>query len=156
LNIRKAEHKDIQNVYMLFVDKTVRLASKDPSSITLEEHEVWFNSRILQDEFFILEKNGEFVGEVRVDKKNNENVVSIELVKKHRNKGYGFEALRKCLQLINKSNVVAYIKSNNIASIKLFQKVGFVELLTGGGGGMKKYIIYMYNYLVVFIGISQS
>ncbi|MDR0581178.1 MAG: GNAT family N-acetyltransferase, partial [Holosporaceae bacterium] len=136
MKMRKADFQDVENVYLLFIDKTVRAMAKSSDVVSFKDHKTWFNSRIPQDDFFILEEeNGAFMGQIRIDEKNNENVMSIEIVGRYRNKGYATKAVKNCLQLTNKNNIIAYIKNNNIPSIKLFQKAGFVRLSKWGGGG---------------------
>ncbi|MDR0677760.1 MAG: GNAT family N-acetyltransferase [Holosporaceae bacterium] len=145
MKIRKAEPRDIKNTYLLFADQTIRLKSKKSAIIKFEDHETWFNERILYDNFFILEEeHGDFIGQIRIDKKNNENIISIGLVEHYRNKGYGFKSIKECLQLINEVEIVAYIKSSNVASIRLFRKLNFVKTSVSerGGDGLERHVLF--------------
>jgi RimJ/RimL family protein N-acetyltransferase len=122
--MRKADLRDIANTYSL--TNEVRTEINYPL-VAFDEHKEWFLNRILSDDsFFILEdKGGNFIGQIRIDRKNDENEINLSIVKAKRGKGYGSLALKWLLEINKMCKAVAYIRDDNIHSIKLFEKMGF-------------------------------
>jgi RimJ/RimL family protein N-acetyltransferase len=65
------------------------------------------------------------------DKQDQELELYIFLMPKHWRKGYGSQVMRHLINLAFKylvyRSIIAYIEPNNIASIKLIKKLGFIE-----------------------------
>ena len=69
-------------------------------------------------------------GQVRIEKKDGENVLTISLDKAFRNKGYGKTLLLdSCMEFTKskKEPIQAYVNESNIASSKSFLKAGFTN-----------------------------
>ncbi|MDR2723744.1 MAG: pseudaminic acid synthase [Holosporaceae bacterium] len=147
MKIRNVELSDVKNTYLLFMDKSVRATAKECRTITFEEHETWFRNRMLCEGFYILEsKAGSFMGQVRIDKKNGENVISVELVEEYRSMGYGSVALARSLKMSNARAISAYIRLDNTASIKIFEKNGFKK--ASCNGLFAKYVYFDKTFII--------
>ena len=128
LNLRLANLDDMVNVFNLSNDDIVRQNSIHHEKIKWEEHCKWFKKRILKkDEPFYIAEDEEknFIGQVRIDKKNEEFIISISIKSDYRGKGLASEILKKCIKTSKIKNIIAYIYDKNTASIKSFENVGF-------------------------------
>jgi len=115
-------------------DPEVRKFSFQQSVIKYEDHVPWFTSKIKDPRFkFYLFKNqkGEPVGQVRINRSDEETIIGISIDVNHRGFGYGTKMLvLACSDYFNSektTGITAYIKSENAASISIFKKAGFVE-----------------------------
>lgn len=126
--IRDVNIKDITNVFDLSNDDVVRQNSINKEKIVWENHVNWFNNRIKKTEepFYIVESlNGDFIGQVRIENRNEENVVSVSITKDYRGKGLCAEILKEAVNKSGMINFTAYIFKDNISSVKSFEKAGF-------------------------------
>lgn len=134
IQVRLAEAEDVQCTFVWSNDPLVREMSFHSQPISWEEHQAWFtgklddpNSLILIAEY--LEKNSWVpVGQVRFDPSG---VISIALDEAFRGRGIAAGILQKSLDYYeqirpNNSELIAYIKSQNVASINLFTRADFV------------------------------
>jgi RimJ/RimL family protein N-acetyltransferase len=71
------------------------------------------------------------IGQVRYDRDGDEAVISVSLARQFRGQGYGSCLLQKAAQQLFASAPVrtlhAYVKQDNVASVRAFAKAGFVE-----------------------------
>lgn len=133
LTLRKASSDDLFKVFELSNDDEVRRLSFISSKIDIESHKKWFKSKITNHSTFFLvaEYSGEFVGQVRYEINDNEAVVGISISKEFRGLSLGDKILIKSAKLLSESfkeirKIIAYIKKENIASQKSFEKAGYV------------------------------
>ena len=130
---RFADETDCKKLFDWRNDPEVRAVSGDSSMLDFESHKNWF-SGVLNDSktiiFIILNERYKEIGQIRLNKKTKENVISISLDKEFREKGYGALAIKKAseifLKYFNINDIFAYIKKDNIASVKSFEKAGYV------------------------------
>ncbi len=134
VNFRFATLSDADLYYKWANDSIVRQNSFNTSEISYEQHINWFTNKLNStDCFFYLFLNEENmpVGQVRIDKSNNEIIIGISIDENHRGKGLGLQLLNQAsndyLHKFPKSEIIAYIKEENIASINQFSKAGFVK-----------------------------
>ncbi|MCG8572122.1 MAG: GNAT family N-acetyltransferase [Spirochaetes bacterium] len=136
MTLRKAQNKDIDNLFLLGNDSLVRNNSFNNEKINYDEHLTWFY-KIQNDPnklLLIIEENNDFLGQIRFDFTNhNEAVISISIVKKYRGKGLGKQAISKATAKLKKlcpniKYIIAYIKINNEKSIQLFEKCNFKKI----------------------------
>lgn len=132
IKIRPAERKDELMIFEWSNDPLTREMSFDQEPILLENHRNWYQ-RILSStdtHLFVVEAflvgRRVSISQMRIDHKG---VISFSLSPDYRGKGYGTLILSECLKYI-KSNlgyheVIAWIKQENIPSIKTFEKAGF-------------------------------
>ena len=134
INFRFAQLSDADLYYKWANDTIVRQNSFNTSEISYQQHIDWFTHKLnSQDCFFYLFLNEENmpVGQVRIDKSNNEIVIGISIDENFRGKGLGVQLLNQAstdyLHKFSKAEIIAYIKEENIASIHQFSKAGFIK-----------------------------
>ena len=128
-SIRLANIEDMKNVFDLSNDNIVRQNSIHREKIEWENHVEWFKHKLNDKNcvFYIIEdKNKNFIGQTRIDKKNDENIISISISKDFRGNGLSTKIIKECSDKTKFNEIVAYIKKDNIASQKAFQKAGYV------------------------------
>lgn len=127
-SIRHAKKSDMEMVFNLSNDDTVRENSINKAKISWESHTSWFENRIKNTEepFYIIEdKNGSPVAQVRFNREDNGFVISLSINKNFRGKGYGCQVIKTATQELNMYPVIAYVKTTNIPSKKSFLKAGY-------------------------------
>ncbi|SMO87680.1 GNAT family N-acetyltransferase [Fodinibius sediminis] len=128
--LREVKKEDIQSIYEWANDPVTREQSYSNSEISFEEHRSWFK-RKLEDEkchFLIFIENNTKIGIIRFDFKNGHWIVSINIAPNHRGNGYAEGMLRNSyhyLREYDENPVYAYIKKDNVASIKVFERAGY-------------------------------
>ncbi len=134
LKYRFAREEDVDLYYTWANDKVVRENSYNQEEIKYENHVKWFNNKLKSNDcrfYLFLNNNNEAVGQVRIDKNENEVVIGISTDKNHRGKGYASEMLNiatdNYLNTYPDRQIVAYIKLKNEVSYKSFIKANFVE-----------------------------
>lgn len=132
-----AKPEDVKLYFDWANDSEVRRFSFNQETIVYENHVKWFNSKInhLDYKFYIFRNEfSEPVGQVRINRDEKETIVGISIDSKFRGYGYGSKMLIMACQnyFLNKDNtqITAYIKIDNSASLAIFKKAGFIELET--------------------------
>ena len=126
--IRPAAPEDIKKVFELSNDDTVRANSINKDKIEWKSHVKWFNARIKRENepFYTAEtKEGAFIGQIRLDKKDDGYIISISLAKEFRGKGLAAKIIAAAAEKSGFKNITAEIYADNTASIKAFEKAGF-------------------------------
>lgn len=130
--LRAAELKDIKSIYNLSNDPFVRRNSFNQENIVYEEHRCWFVKKLndLEQIFLVAEKEGQFLGQVRLDIAGNMATINISVVNGYRRLGVGRVLSQKVFSYLlqnnsNVSHVRAYVKQENISSIKFFEGLRF-------------------------------
>ena len=98
-SIRLANKNDIKSVFELSNDDVVRRNSINTDKIEWNSHVNWFEKRIqdFKNPFYIVESNeGEFIGQVRFDKKDDEVVISISISPNYRGKSLSSRIIKEC------------------------------------------------------------
>jgi len=135
LSFRYATLEDLQQYFKWANDELVRKNSFNSSEISYHDHVTWFSSKVKHDNycfyiFFDEQKNA--VGQVRIEKKETHSIIGISIDAEHRGKSYGEFMLNAAVSdyLYNHAglDIIAYIKTENAASIKTFTKAGFKYL----------------------------
>jgi UDP-2,4-diacetamido-2,4,6-trideoxy-beta-L-altropyranose hydrolase len=132
---RQAKLSDMDDLYRLSNEKLVRSNSIHPEDIIYEDHVNWLHKVLSDEKYLILvvEEEGFFVGQVKFKIDNTNAIISLSLNASHRGKGTGSMIISDSVEyLINMrkemSDIIAYIKNVNIASIRSFEKAGFVNM----------------------------
>jgi len=132
LILRKAEIKDIYNIYELSNDPDVRQNSFSPDRVELENHKIWFANKLNNENclFLVTEIDSRFAGQVRFDINGTEATISISMSKQYRAIGAGKLSIQKALHILYAENptiqyVKSHIKKGNVHSISLFESTGF-------------------------------
>jgi len=107
--------------------------SFDTTPVKLEDHQHWFRKKLTDPNacMYIFESGEAPIGMVRFDKSAEEIIVGIVIDPDHRGKGYGSEMLlQSAADYFGRfpgSALHAYIKNDNLASIRSFGKAGFMH-----------------------------
>lgn len=106
-----------------------------PTPVSWEEHERWFAAKLNDPKttLYIAYWEGQKIGTIRYDERDRGIFVSVTLGPDFLGKGFGSKLISSGTQqfLREKSPdkpILAEIRSDNIASIKAFQKAGFEEI----------------------------
>lgn len=138
LTIRLASLSDLK-IYFKWVNEIeVRKNSFDTNEIELYKHKKWFLSRLNSKNSYllILEKKNKPIGQIRFDIQDFKALIDYSIDAKHRGQGLGSELLKMGIKfIVNNPNVKkikyfeAQVKVSNIASIKIFESIGFEKIL---------------------------
>jgi RimJ/RimL family protein N-acetyltransferase len=131
--IRRARLADMEMVFLLSNDPVVRQQSIHPQTITLEQHVQWFTRRIKDPDYIFLvvhDRRKQLIGQVRYAVKNDSAVVNICINRDFRGKGLAAPLLKKTAAMVFKmkpelTEIIAYIKPDNVASSRSFLKAGY-------------------------------
>ena len=131
LNIRLVNEEDAQLLFEWANDPTTRLNSFNTSHITWEEHINWLHNKLSDpnSKLYISTLSGVDapIGFVKFEKKDAI-IIGITIAPDQRGKGYGAEILNiTCEEYWKNSDeeILAYIKLDNIASKRIFEKANF-------------------------------
>ena len=90
----------------------------------------------------------EAVGQVRIERKETETIIGISIDSNHRGNSYSTEMLKKsCNDYLEKhpyDKITAFIKIENTASLKSFQKAGYRDLEEVNLEGSKSFKLIYY------------
>jgi len=132
LNLRAATSEDARLIFDWANDPAVRAVSFSSEPIAWENHLTWFTAKLGDANYRIWvaeDKAGTPVGQVRFQIDGDAATVSISLDAGHRGKNRGslliWTACRKLFTESAISHVLAYIKPDNNASVRAFEKAGF-------------------------------
>lgn len=131
ISCRKATIEDLMTVYNWSNDTLVRKNSYSSNPILLEDHSDWFLKKIKDTKtlFLIVEINGKPAGIVRYEISALHSVVSIVVSKSYRGQRLASSFLEEGAKVYFKKYdlpILAYIKKENIASIKSFKKAKYI------------------------------
>ena len=132
LILRRAEIRDMYNIYELSNEPETRENSFNQKRIELEEHKRWFLNKLDDKDclFLVGEAEGEFLGQIRFDINGSEAIINISVNNKYRGLGIGKMLTEKAIDFLRLNNqsilyIKSYIKKGNSSSIKLFEKANF-------------------------------
>lgn len=134
LTFRRPTEADLMLYFDWANDSSVRSNSYDSAPINLKQHSDWFYSKLKDKDcsFFLFENHFGFpVGQVRIQKISKvAAVIGISNDKLFRGKGYASMMLKMATDIYLKEHpkvsISAYIKIENTASIKVFEKAGYL------------------------------
>ena len=133
IKIRKVNIGDKDLVYNWANDKLVREQSFFTAPISYDVHCKWFKNQLHDKNhlFFIITINNMNAGIVRFKIKLKSSAIGLSISKEFRGKNLGTKFIKIATNEYFKSNelpILAHIKKNNIASIKIFERASFVYL----------------------------
>jgi UDP-2,4-diacetamido-2,4,6-trideoxy-beta-L-altropyranose hydrolase len=133
--LRKATSDDALDMWVWRNDPVTREMSKSKDEVPRAAHLSWFASALNDPHRTILigEVGGEKVGMVRFDHGAGTEV-SININPAHRSRGYGYALLLAATRAVP-GELWAEIKDQNLASQRLFERVGFRRHSTTGSLG---------------------
>jgi RimJ/RimL family protein N-acetyltransferase len=132
--LREAMSDDCMLVFAWANDPETRAVSFSSAPISKGDHMQWFTQKLVSpnDRLYIaMDADDRAVGLVRFTLEGKHAAISINLDKNYRGKGYGTVLIQQgCHRVFGTSKVEevdAFIKPDNAASVKAFQKAGFQE-----------------------------
>lgn len=133
ISYRKAMEEDVMQVFDWSNDPLSRVNSYFSDPIPLETHKNWFAERLKDSSsiIYIAEVNKVPAGMIRYSLGENNAVVGILIGEKFRGQGLATDFLLGTAKLYFKENklpVFAYIKVQNKASVRSFEKAGYQKL----------------------------
>jgi UDP-2,4-diacetamido-2,4,6-trideoxy-beta-L-altropyranose hydrolase len=113
-------------------DPEVRAASLSMDSISWETHVLWFSEKLSDEQSLLLvaeDESGDSIGQIRFDMRGQDAELHISLAKEKRGAGLAVSAVNAAVvELFARrqcERVHAYVKPENIASQRVFEKAGF-------------------------------
>ncbi len=140
VELRAATVEDAEFLFALRTDPEVDRHSFGPAP-TWPDHLDWLRATLADDRsrLMIAEQRGEPVGQVRLDRGDAEDELSIALVEQRRGCGLGPLVIEAASALAD-GDVVARIATGNERSIAAFGRAGFFPE-TGSGGGADEVVV---------------
>lgn len=126
LKLRKINKEDCKILFEWTNDPSVRKNAFNTEPVKWEEHQKWFATKLQNenDEIFLFLKDGEPVGQIRFEKEEDYWKLSYSIAKEHRGHGLGKELVELGLNEVQ-GKVKAWVKKDNPASLKVFDRIGF-------------------------------
>ncbi|PIR12975.1 hypothetical protein COV49_03665 [Candidatus Falkowbacteria bacterium CG11_big_fil_rev_8_21_14_0_20_39_10] len=131
--VRKAKPEDSKRIWEIRNHPEIRKLSNNPREFSFAEHDPRFEKKYFSNQkhyCFILEnEDARVVGYCRIDfdSDNDNYIISIALDPEHHGKGLGTKLLSAAVEMFPaEKEILAEIHKENIISVKLFKKVGFV------------------------------
>lgn len=127
LKLKKATYKNAELLFQWANDPLVRESAFNQTEINWEDHLLWFKNVLssLHKEIFILEKNNESIGQIRLEYQKGWWKIDYSIDTNFRGLGYGKQLIEIVLALFSERRFLAQVKRKNASSIKIFQKLGF-------------------------------
>ncbi|WP_232325857.1 GNAT family N-acetyltransferase [Spirosoma montaniterrae] len=133
LTHRIAQPADSQLYFDWANDPDTRRQSFNSAPISFDTHTAWFTRKLTDANALLLlfeNETGEPVGQVRFERGPNETVIGISVDAKHRGKGLASQLIERgctvCREQWGAVTIHAYIKPENRASARAFERAGFV------------------------------
>ena len=131
LKIRNIKNDDAQILYIWATDPLTRANSFNSQHIKWEDHLIWLKKKLndpLTFMYLLLSENKP-VGTVNFTKREKAATIGVAVAPEFRGKGFGAKIIKTAshkYQSNNNDNILAYIKKENIASLQVFKKAGYV------------------------------
>ena len=132
ITLRRVTHDDCNLIWKWSNEKEARQASFSQGLISWDEHVQWFKQKFADpNHVFFIATNGNKnpVGQIRYSVEGKKAIVSFSIAAESRNLGYGSEILRvaarKLFHETEVEEVLAFVKDENLVSLKTFQNAGF-------------------------------
>ncbi|MBN3523866.1 GNAT family N-acetyltransferase [Paenibacillus apiarius] len=132
MNFRLATLDDCDWIYRIRNSWEIRRQCIDMSPIVYESHQKWFSEALTRADMkiwiYVNEKNN--IGMLRLDMKEQFLLINIFVDPSCNNRGHGSQMLSHLNELVKAefpkyNKVVAVIKKDNRASVRLFEKASF-------------------------------
>lgn len=134
LALRPVQADDCHLIWEWVNDPATRANSFSTAPIPWERHRNWFMTKLAdpQSRFYLaLDSVAAPIGQIRYQIEGQTAVVSVSLAPNQRGRGYSDQIIQLASQQIFENTAVklihAYIKPDNVASIRAFTKAGFVS-----------------------------
>jgi UDP-2,4-diacetamido-2,4,6-trideoxy-beta-L-altropyranose hydrolase len=135
VRLRRARADDVRLLWEWANDPEVRAASFSSAPIPWETHVAWFAEKVGQNRsllFIAEDEQGIAFGQIRFDLKGGEAELNLSLAKQKRGIGLAVPLIeagvRELLAGTDCERVHAFVKPQNAASARAFEKAGFVRV----------------------------
>ena len=134
LRLRRAEKEDCRFLYELRNEEEVRKNSFQTGIFSYEDHVAWFERKLEEKNtrIYILEQDGERIGQARVDLEGQNGEISYALCLRARGHGYSKWMLGSIEEELREQAVcrklIAEVKRENIASQKIFETLSYIAV----------------------------
>ncbi len=129
IRLRAVEKTDVKTLFDWQVNPETRRYARNPTPPSWDEHVNWLDTKLNNDDclFAIVEHNQQPAGAIRLDRNKTDFEISIVIAPNKRQIGIGTSALALARDLVPTSNILAYVKPDNVASLRLFKAVEYVS-----------------------------
>lgn len=135
LTLRRAGHADSEMLLDWRNEPANREASVSQEPVSPEEHRVWLDAVLADPDrhLLIAEADGEPVGQVRFDRKNQGSAYEISVSLDRRRRGYGLgrrliaTACEWAWYSIDAGRIEAWVRRDNRPSRRAFDEAGFAR-----------------------------
>jgi RimJ/RimL family protein N-acetyltransferase len=133
ITLRPAALSDCQCLWEWANDPVVRAASFDSRPIPLPDHQRWLQRKLADRScrLFIVLDDGRPIGQVRLEQSSGtEAEIHVSLDAAARGAGRGTAAVKAACDIAagaGVTRVVAHVKPDNPASLRAFEKAGFIR-----------------------------
>jgi UDP-2,4-diacetamido-2,4,6-trideoxy-beta-L-altropyranose hydrolase len=134
LTLRPAQEDDVRLIWEWANDGDIRAASFSSEPIPWRTHERWFTAILTDPQslfYVVLDAHGTPVGQVRYRIEAREATISVSLAPGQRGRGYGSQMIRLASRRVFEATPVnlihAYIRPDNVASLRAFASAGFIH-----------------------------
>jgi RimJ/RimL family protein N-acetyltransferase len=134
LHLRPVRFEDRGQIWQWANEPDVRAASFHTAGISWDEHCRWFAACLGGPRCIILvaeDESGNAVGQVRFELTDTGATVGISVDPRFRSRGFGSRILHEGLMVVSRERDVhtvdAYVKQDNMVSVRLFEGCGFVR-----------------------------
>ena len=130
--LRFVEEQDAKTLFDWRMDPVTKKHSRNTGDFQYESHLKWLRDSLanpMRNMFMALDDEGNRIGQIRFDRDGSMAEIGIAVSPAMRGKGIGATLLKKgCQNYLNNWDVdylLAEIKKNNLASIRIFEEAGF-------------------------------
>lgn len=133
LKLRPANVLDINQTFTWASNKNIRRYSFNQEEIQFNAHSTWFISKLKNEncKYYILENIlGTGLGSIRLDVENDSATISYLIDEKFFGRGLGTKIIKLLVNKIkeekqNIKTLIGYVQQENLASVRIFEKLGF-------------------------------
>src|SRR3989344_3798171 len=131
IKVRPVQPTDTKTIWETRNEPMALAVAASQEIIPLTRHIAWFNSKYFSNKnnfCFVAEVDEKVIGYCRFDLDQNHYLNSIAISSSMHGKGIGTLLLRQSIgQLRPLKPILAEIRKHNIASIKIFERCGFIK-----------------------------
>ena len=129
IDIREGTTDDAQLLFYWANETLTRQNSFNPNPIDWNSHICWLKKKLdnPSSKIYLFHMDKEPIGVVRFETDNN-TIIGITVASEKRGQGVGAKILKLACDKFwedSKNNILAYIKKDNVPSIRVFEKAGF-------------------------------
>ena len=132
LSVRKATESDLQQFFDWRNDPAVVAASFSQGEIAMQDHRPWFLRKLASDDcgMYVVEHDSAPAAQVRFDIDGTDATINYSLDAAFRGRGLATAIVDKAIRRFREEfaeveTIVAFVKPDNIASCRVFEKLDF-------------------------------